>query len=147
MRIAVDYRYHADFLLPLYGQRKSVKRFSDRLAGLQNELGAYNDMATTASLLGGLGAVSSDSFTASAAISGWQAHAMTGAKARLQDAWRGFSENEGALVERRRKSIRPRLGDVAGDGAWRRPTIEVEPLSHSSCCTANEMQFLVCSPY
>ena len=48
----------------------------------------------------------------------------------------GVRENEGALVERRRKSIRPRLGDVAGDGAWRRPTIEVEPLSHSSCCTA-----------
>ena len=37
-----------------------------------------------------LGAVSSDSFTASAAITGWQAHAMTGAEARLQDAWRGF---------------------------------------------------------
>ena len=91
LRIAVKkLRYHADFLLPLYGQRKSVKRFSDRLAGLQNELGAYNDMATTASLLGGLGAVSSDSFTASAAITGWQAHAMTGAEARLQDAWRGF---------------------------------------------------------
>ena len=51
---------------------------------------APNDMATTASLLGGLGAVSSDSFTGSAAITGWQAHAMTGAEARLQDAWRGF---------------------------------------------------------
>ena len=48
----------------------------------------------------------------------------------------GVRENEGALVERRRESIRPRLGNVAGDGAWRRPTIEVEPLSHSSCCTA-----------
>jgi hypothetical protein len=57
---------------------------------LQDELGAYNDMATTALLLGGLGAVSSDSFTASAAITGWQAHAMTGAEARPQDAWRGF---------------------------------------------------------
>ena len=34
--------------------------------------------------------MSSDSFTASAAITGWQAHAMTGAEARLQDAWRGF---------------------------------------------------------
>ena len=34
LRIAVKkLRYHADFLLPLYGQRKSVKRFSDRLAG------------------------------------------------------------------------------------------------------------------
>ena len=95
LRIAVKkLRYHADFLLPLCGQRKSVKRFSDRLAGLQDELGAYNDMATTASLLGGLGAVSSDSFTASAAITGWQAHAMTGAEARLREAWRGFAKTK-----------------------------------------------------
>jgi triphosphatase len=95
LRIAVKkLRYHADFLLPLYGQRKSAKRFSDRLAGLQDELGAYNDMATTASLLGGLDAVSSDSFTASAAITGWQAHAMTGAEARLRDAWRGFAKTK-----------------------------------------------------
>jgi CHAD domain-containing protein len=95
LRIAVKkLRYHADFLLPLYGQRKSVKRFSDRLAGLQDQLGAYNDMATTASLLGGLGAVSSDSFTASAAITGWQAHAMTSAEVRLRDAWRGFAKTK-----------------------------------------------------
>jgi len=38
--------------------------------------------------------VSSDSFTASAAITGWQAHAMTGAEARLRDAWRGFAKTK-----------------------------------------------------
>src|SRR5262245_53801171 len=55
LRIAVKkLRYNTDFLLPLYGQRKSVKRFSDRLVGLQDELGSYTVIATTASLLGGL---------------------------------------------------------------------------------------------
>jgi hypothetical protein len=38
--------------------------------------------------------VSSDSFTASAAITGWQAHAMTGAEARLRDAWRVFAKTK-----------------------------------------------------
>ena len=58
----------------------------------------------------------------------------------------GVRENEGALVERRRESIRPRLGDVAGDGAWRRPTIEVEPLSprllHAAIAKGLKLQFL-----
>ena len=38
--------------------------------------------------------MSSDSLTASAAITGWQAHALTGAEARLRDAWRGFVETK-----------------------------------------------------
>jgi triphosphatase len=85
-------RYVADFLLPLYGDRKSVRRFSRKLADLQEELGSLNDMAITASLLGGLGAESSDSDTAAATIVGWQAHASVGAKARLQNAWRDFAK-------------------------------------------------------
>src|SRR6202012_4089098 len=54
LRLAVKkLRYRTDFLLPLCGQGKSVKRFRDRLSELQEELGSYNDMATTASLLSG----------------------------------------------------------------------------------------------
>jgi CHAD domain-containing protein len=49
-------RYVADFLLPLYEDRKSVRRFSRKLADLQEELGSNNDMAVTASLFEGLGA-------------------------------------------------------------------------------------------
>jgi inorganic triphosphatase YgiF len=85
-------RYVADFLLPLYADRKSVRRFLRNLADLQEELGSYNDMATTASLLEALGAESSDSGTAAAAIAGWQAHACAGVEARLRNAWRGFTK-------------------------------------------------------
>jgi triphosphatase len=83
-------RYVADFLLPLYGQRKSAKRFSKGLADLQQELGLYNDMATTASLLADVGTESSGSGTAAAAIAGWQAHAMVGVEPRLKKAWSNF---------------------------------------------------------
>jgi CHAD domain-containing protein len=87
-------RYVADFLLPLYGDRKSVKRYSRKLADLQEELGSYNDMAITASLFGELGAESSGSSTAAAAIAGWQAHASIGVEARLRDAWRDFTKTK-----------------------------------------------------
>jgi triphosphatase len=87
-------RYVADFLLPLYGERKSARRFSTRLADLQEELGISNDMATTASLLAGLGTESAQSSTAVAAITGWQAHAIASAEARLRNAWCDFAKVE-----------------------------------------------------
>jgi inorganic triphosphatase YgiF len=91
VRLAVKkLRYIADFLLPLYGDRKPVRRYSDRLTELQKDLGTYNDMATTASLLAGLGAEASGSGAAAAAITGWQAHAMVGAEAHLRHAWSDF---------------------------------------------------------
>ncbi|MBC9875818.1 CHAD domain-containing protein [Bradyrhizobium sp. INPA01-394B] len=82
-------RYVADFLLPLYGERKSTKRFSSKLAELQQQLGIYNDMATTASLLADIG-TEADSSPAVAAIAGWQAHAMVGVEPRLNQAWSEF---------------------------------------------------------
>ncbi|MDA9434969.1 hypothetical protein XH88_24830 [Bradyrhizobium sp. CCBAU 51627] len=82
-------RYVADFLLPLYGERKSAKRFSSKLADLQQQLGIYNDMATTASLLADIGKEPGNS-TAAAAIAGWQAHAMVGVEPRLNAAWSEF---------------------------------------------------------
>ena len=84
----------ADFLLPLYGPGKSVRRFNDRLDDLQEELGSYNDMATTASLLAGLGAESAESGNAAAAITGWQAHAMAGVEPRLRSVWRDFAKTK-----------------------------------------------------
>jgi CHAD domain-containing protein len=95
LRLAVKkLRYHADFLLPLYGRRKYVKRFAERLTELQEELGSYNDMVTTAHLLGQLGAVSTDGLMARAAVAGWQAHAMGAADARLREAWSDFSKRK-----------------------------------------------------
>ena len=48
LRLAVKkLRYVADFLLPLCTDRKSARQFTSRLADLQEELGAFNDMTTT----------------------------------------------------------------------------------------------------
>jgi len=83
-------RYLSEFLLPLYEDRKSARRFSRRLARLQEELGAFNDMAVTSSLLDGLGA-EPDSAIAAAAIAGWQARASLGVQPALQSTWRDFT--------------------------------------------------------
>jgi triphosphatase len=92
LRLAIKkLRYAVDFLLPMYGQRKSTRRYFDKLADLQEELGCYNDMATTSSLLAGLKADSPTGGTAAAAIAGWQAHAMVGAEGRLRNAWADFA--------------------------------------------------------
>ncbi|MDH6260878.1 CYTH and CHAD domain-containing protein [Bradyrhizobium sp. BR13661] len=85
-------RYVADFLLPLCGQSKSARRFSRKLANLQQELGIYNDMAVTTSLLADVGAGSIGSGMAAAAIAGWQAHATVGVEARLLETWSEFTE-------------------------------------------------------
>ncbi len=93
LRLAVKkLRYVADFLLPLCTDRRSAKQFTSRLADLQEELGAFNDMAATGSLLADLVAASAEGGAAAAAIAGWQAHAMVGAEARLRSAWRGFAK-------------------------------------------------------
>jgi CHAD domain-containing protein len=76
----------------MYGQRKSTRRYFKRLADLQEELGSYNDLATTTSLLAGLDAKASGATQAAAAIAGWQAHAMVGAEARLRSAWADFAK-------------------------------------------------------
>jgi triphosphatase len=93
VRLAIKkLRYAVDFLLPMYGQRKSTRRYFDKLADLQEELGAYNDMATTTTLLTGMKEAGADGGTAAAAIAGWQAHAMVGAESRLRSAWSDFAK-------------------------------------------------------
>ncbi|RXT50841.1 CYTH and CHAD domain-containing protein [Bradyrhizobium betae] len=83
-------RYLSEFLLPLFADRRCARKFSRRLAGLQEELGAFNDMAVTASLLDGLG-TEPDSAIAAAAIAGWQARASVGVQPALQSSWRDFT--------------------------------------------------------
>lgn len=84
-------RYLGEFLLPLYEDRKSARKFSRGLAALQEQLGAFNDMAITASLLDGLAAEAPDSATAAAAIAGWQARASVDVQPSLRSAWRDFT--------------------------------------------------------
>ncbi|CCE07767.1 conserved hypothetical protein [Bradyrhizobium sp. STM 3843] len=86
-------RYSVDFLLPFYAERKTTKKYSEKLADLQEELGHYNDMAVTAALLSGLDLTSTDGAIAAAAITGWQAHAMLGVEAPLRQAWRNFAKS------------------------------------------------------
>jgi inorganic triphosphatase YgiF len=85
-------RYSIDFMLPLYGASKPAKKYARRLAGLQEQLGHYNDIAVTASVLDSLGTTSTDAAIAAAAITGWQAHAMAGIEDPLREAWRAFTK-------------------------------------------------------
>ncbi|MGJ4887175.1 CHAD domain-containing protein [Bradyrhizobium sp. HKCCYLRH3099] len=85
-------RYSIDFLLPLYGASKPTRRYARSLAGLQEELGHYNDMAVTAGVIDSLGTTSTDAAIAAAAITGWHAHAMAGVEQPLRDAWRAFTK-------------------------------------------------------
>ncbi|BAM90768.1 conserved hypothetical protein [Bradyrhizobium oligotrophicum S58] len=85
-------RYSIDFLLPLYGASKPAKKYARTLAGLQEQLGHYNDMAVTAGVIDSLGTTSTDAAVAAAAISGWHAHAMAGVEGPLREAWRAFAK-------------------------------------------------------
>ncbi|MGC2778396.1 MAG: CYTH and CHAD domain-containing protein [Bradyrhizobium sp.] len=85
-------RYSIDFLLPLYGASKPAKKYARTLAGLQEHLGRYNDMAVTAGVIDTLGTTSTDAAIAAAAIAGWQAHAMAGVEGPLREAWREFTK-------------------------------------------------------
>lgn len=85
-------RYVCDFLLPLYGRRKFARRFVGKLAVVQDELGFFNDMSTTASLLAELEAECPGGATAAAAITGWQARDMLGIETRLRKAWEAFTK-------------------------------------------------------
>jgi inorganic triphosphatase YgiF len=94
LRLAVKkLRYVVEFLLPLYDLGKPARRYSQKLAELQEELGSFNDMATTASLLSGIGG-ELEGANARAAIAGWQAHAMVGSEQRLRVAWSEFSKTK-----------------------------------------------------
>ena len=95
LRLAVKkLRYGTDFLLPLCGEGKAVKRFRERLIELQEELGSYNDMATTTALMSGLGMETPDSRIAAAAIAGWQASALVSVESRLRETWRNFAKTK-----------------------------------------------------
>ncbi|MGY3451576.1 CYTH and CHAD domain-containing protein [Bradyrhizobium sp. USDA 4353] len=93
MRLALKkLRYSIDFLLPLYAGSKPARRYAKSLAGLQEQLGHYNDMAVTSGVIDSLGTTSTDAAIAAAAITGWHAHAMAGIEEPLREAWRAFSK-------------------------------------------------------
>lgn len=91
LRIAVKkFRYATDFLMPVCGSRKAAKRFAAELAHLQEELGRYNDMATTRTIVSGLARDPAGRSPAAGAVIGWQANGLAGAEPRLRSAWKAF---------------------------------------------------------
>ena len=93
LRITVKkLRYAMDFLLPLYRSDKALKRFVSALAALQDELGRYNDMATTRKIVAGFGDDPAVRSQAAGAVVGWQAQGLAAAEPSLRAAWRAFTE-------------------------------------------------------
>ena len=100
LRIAVKkLRYASDFLMPLYGSRKAAKRFGAELAHIQEQLGLYNDMATTRTIVAGLAGEAAGRSPAAGAVIGWQAQGLVGAEPRLRSAWRAFRKTRGPWPE------------------------------------------------
>jgi len=91
LRIAVKkLRYATDFLAPVFGDEKRLRRYYGVLAELQDQLGRFNDMATTARIVGGFEDDAAGRSQAAGAVIGWQAQGLTTAEPKLIDAWRDF---------------------------------------------------------
>jgi triphosphatase len=93
LRLAVKrLRYSVDFFLGLLDHRRQARRYAEALAALQEQLGLYNDMATTRLLTAQFDAAAMPSAAAQAlgAVVGWQAHGLAGAEKTLRSAWRRF---------------------------------------------------------
>jgi len=91
LRIAVKkLRYASDFLAPMLGDARALRRYLAALAALQSRLGRYNDMATTARIVAELGAEPAAPSEAAGAVVGWQAHGLAAAEPQLRDAWDRF---------------------------------------------------------
>jgi inorganic triphosphatase YgiF len=91
LRIAVKkLRYASEFLAPIFGDEKRLRRYSGALAELQDQLGRFNDMATTARIVGGFGDDPAARSQAAGAVIGWQAQGLTTAEPKLREAWSAF---------------------------------------------------------
>jgi len=89
-------RYAAEFWRSLY-KRKKAQAFVGALAGLQDDLGHLNDVATARSLLAGLGeARPDDAMLARGAglVVAWHARGAAEAEPRLARDWRDFAESK-----------------------------------------------------
>jgi triphosphatase len=83
-------RYATEFLAPIFGDEKRLRRYSGALAELQDQLGRFNDMATTARIVAGFGDLPAARSQAAGAVIGWQAQGLTTAEPKLREAWRAF---------------------------------------------------------
>ncbi len=90
LRIAVKkLRYAADFLLPLFEQRKRLKRFAKSLSHLQEQLGVFNDVAVAERLVGSIATTKMGvaGHKAAGIVLGWQSHRLIGLETSCIEAW------------------------------------------------------------
>ena len=93
LRLAVKkLRYATDFLGPMLGDGKGMRAYFAALAELQDQLGLYNDMATTRDLMVRLRDAPGGQSVAAGAIAGWQARGMIAADVQLAAAWKTFHD-------------------------------------------------------
>lgn len=91
LRIAAKkLRYATEFLAPIFGDEKRLRRYAGALAELQDQLGRFNDMATTARIVSGFGDDPAARSQAAGAVIGWQAQGLTTAEPSLREAWHDF---------------------------------------------------------
>ena len=86
-----------DFLGPLYRGRKIAKRFTASLADLQEELGRYNDMATTRKIVASFADDPAGRSQAAGAVLGWQAQGLARAPSLAQIGLARLRRVAGAL--------------------------------------------------
>jgi triphosphatase len=81
-------RYAAEFFEALFRRRKAARAWSQALAGLQDSLGAFNDLATADRLLDCLDADDPTIARVSGFVRGWFAHAARDSDAHMHHAER-----------------------------------------------------------
>jgi triphosphatase len=84
-------RYAADLFGGLFEARSKVKQYTTAAAGLQEELGHLNDLATARELLDRLDGTKPDAARAIGIILGWCAHAAMADDALLEKRWKAFT--------------------------------------------------------
>ncbi|TWI29481.1 CHAD domain-containing protein [Mesorhizobium tianshanense] len=85
-------RYASDFFLPLFEKTKRKRHFAKTLAGLQDQLGRYNDMAVMEELVQRImkNKLPVTGQHAAGALLGWQAGSVNRDDAELLSAWKEF---------------------------------------------------------
>ncbi len=84
-------RYAADLFGGLFSARNKVKQYSETAAGLQEELGHLNDLATARELLDRLDGGKPDTVRAIGIVLGWCAHSALADDTVLEKRWKAFT--------------------------------------------------------
>jgi len=87
-------RYAADLFGGLFTARNKVKQYAETAAGLQEELGNLNDLATARELLDRLDGSKPDTARAIGIVLGWCAHSALADDAVLEKRWKAFTSTK-----------------------------------------------------